>query len=128
MKTKTLSVLVVDDDSFNQDIAIDLLSSLGHTGVVVGDGGKALHCLNQRHFDVVLMDIMMPVMDGLATLAAIRAKEKLTRQHVPVIMATGHTEPGDGPRLIQAGADGYITKPLGISALRLELERLFSAS
>jgi CheY-like chemotaxis protein len=128
LKTKTLSVLVVDDDSFNQEIAIDLLSSLGHTGVVVGNGEKALLCLSQRHFDVVLMDIMMPIMDGLATLAAIRAKEKLTRQHVQVIMATGHTEPGDGARLIQAGADGYITKPLGITALRLELARLFSAS
>jgi two-component system sensor histidine kinase/response regulator len=122
--TESLNVLVVEDDEFNQALAIAMLTKLGHTGVVVANGEQAVRCLASRQFDVVLMDIMMPVMDGLAALAAIRAREKIRGGHVPIIMATGHAEPGDGSRLRQAGADGYVTKPIDALMLDAELKRV----
>ncbi|MFZ6814314.1 response regulator [Undibacterium sp. Rencai35W] len=121
--SQSLSVLVVDDDYFMQRMAVTVLEALGHTGVVVDDGRKALDCLSKRRFDVVLMDVMMPVMDGLEALAAIRGREHMgSRQRI--IMVTGHAEPTDRMRLEQAGADGYISKPIDIAQLLRELDRV----
>ena len=103
-----------------------LLTTLGHTGVVVGDGEKALKCLAKLQFDAVLMDVMMPLMDGLEALAAIRAQEQQTGRHLPVIMATAHSEPGDKARFRQAGADGYVAKPIEIEQLKAELKRVLA--
>ena len=118
---RALKVLIAEDNIINQRIAVGLLSELGHTGVVVGDGDKALRCLAKLKFDVVLMDVMMPVMDGLAALQALREKEQSDGTRLPVIMATAHTEPGDAARFRRAGADGYLAKPLEIDQLRAEL-------
>jgi CheY-like chemotaxis protein len=74
--------------------------------------------------DVVLMDVMMPVMDGLEALAAIRAQEAQTGRHLPIIMATSHDEPGEALRYEKAGADGYLCKPLDLDGLRAEIERV----
>ena len=114
--TRPLKVLVVEDNIINQRLAVGLLHTLGHTGVVVGDGEKALKCLSKLKFDVVLMDVMMPVMDGLQALASIRAREQNEGGHQPVIMATSHREPGDDLRFRRAGADGYVAKPLDAAA------------
>lgn len=119
-----LKVLIAEDNIINQRLAVGLLSSLGHTGVVVGDGEKALKCLSKLKFDVVLMDVMMPNMDGLAALAAIRAAEETSGEHLPVVMATAHTEPGDAARFKRAGADGYLSKPLDADQLSQELTRV----
>lgn len=119
-----LKVLVAEDNIINQRLAVGMLSSLGHTGVVVGDGEKALKCLAKLKFDLVLMDVMMPNMDRLQALAAIRQQEQATGAHLPVVMATAHTEPGDAARFKRAGADGYLAKPLDAEQLRLELARL----
>jgi len=124
----TLSVLVVDDDFVMQRIIVTLLNGLGHSGVVVEDGSMALACLSQRSFDVVLLDVMMPVMDGLRALALIREKEKLTSLHQPIIMLTGHSEPNDVIRLKQADADGYVQKPIDVSDLKAELNRVLLQS
>lgn len=121
---RPLKVLVVEDNIINQRLAVGMLHELGHTGVVVGDGEKALKCLAKLKFDVVLMDVMMPVMDGMETLAAIRALEQTQGGHLPVIMATAHAEPGDAARFKRAGADGYVAKPLEISHLKAELHRV----
>lgn len=121
---RRLSVLVAEDDEFLQHLTTVLLRDLGHTGVIVGDGKKALACLEQRRFDVVLLDIMMPVMDGLAALAAIRRQEQGSVAHQRVIMVTGHSGANDKARLIEAGADGYIAKPLKTHLLEAELERV----
>lgn len=122
--TKGLKVLVVEDNTINQRLAVGLLTALGHTGVVVGDGDKALKCLAKLKFDVVLMDVMMPVMDGLEALAAIRLGEASTGQHLPVIMATAHTEPEERTRFRKAGADGYVAKPIELDALKKEFMRV----
>jgi CheY-like chemotaxis protein len=116
-----LKVLVAEDNTINQRLVTGMLTTLGHTGVVVGDGAKALKCLSKLAFDVVLMDVMMPNMDGLEALATIRAQELASGAHLPVIMATAHAEPGDKSRFKQAGADGYVAKPLEIDKLQAEL-------
>jgi CheY-like chemotaxis protein len=70
------------------------------------------------------MDVMMPNMDGLEALASIRKREQTTGQHLPVIMATAHTEPSERAKFRQAGADGYLAKPIDINQLRTELGRV----
>lgn len=123
---KGLKVLVAEDNIINQRVAVGMLTALGHTGVVVGDGEKALKCLSKLKFDLVLMDVMMPNMDGLEALAVIREQEQHNGTHMPVIMATAHCEPGDAARFKRAGADGYLQKPLEIDQLKLEFTRVLS--
>lgn len=121
---RSLKVLVADDNIINQRVATAILSALGHTGVVVSDGEKALRCLAALKFDVVLMDVTMPVMDGLQAVAAIRDRERANGKHQTVIMCTSHAEPGDDVRFMSAGADGYIAKPISAEHLNAELQRL----
>ncbi|QDL55134.1 response regulator [Rhodoferax aquaticus] len=121
-----LKVLVAEDNLINQRLAINMLGALGHTGVIVGDGEKALKCLAKLKFDVVLMDVMMPVMDGLAAVAAIRAKEQTEGGHTRIIMATAHTESEEKAKFKRAGADGYVAKPIEIEQLSAELNRVMA--
>jgi CheY-like chemotaxis protein len=122
----SLQVLVADDDHMMRRIVVLLLNRLGHAGVVVDDGAKALACLAQRSFDIVMLDVMMPTLDGIATLAAIRRAEAALpgRARQRVIMVTGHAEPGDRERLLKAGADGHITKPVDPNQFQRELTRV----
>jgi CheY-like chemotaxis protein len=119
-----LRVLIAEDNPVNQKIAVAVLKNLGHTGVVVNDGEKALRCLSQLQFDFVLMDVMMPNMDGLQALAALRALEQQGRAHMPVIMLTSNDFPDDRQRFLQAGADGYLVKPLDQGQLLTEIQRV----
>jgi CheY-like chemotaxis protein len=126
MTTQALKVLVAEDNIINQRVVVNLLQQLGHTGMVVNDGEKALKCLAKIKVDLVLMDVMMPNMDGLEALAAIRAQETATGARLPVIMATAHDEPGEAGRYKRAGADGYLAKPLELERLRAEIQRVLS--
>lgn len=126
--SRPLKVLVAEDNIINQRVVVGLLTQLGHTGMVVKDGEKALKCLAKMQVDVVLMDVMMPVMDGLEALAAIRAQEAQTGRHLPIIMATSHDEPGEALRYEKAGADGYLCKPLDLEGLRAEIDRVLRRS
>ena len=121
-----LKVLVAEDNIINQRLVVGLLTQLGHTGMVVNDGAKALKCLSKMKVDLVLMDVMMPNMDGLEALAAIRALEASQGGHVPVIMATAHDEPGDAARYKRSGADGYLPKPLEMGRLQAEISRVLA--
>jgi CheY-like chemotaxis protein len=123
---RPLKVLVAEDNIINQRVVVGLLTQLGHTGMVVNDGEKALKCLAKMKVDLVLMDVMMPAMDGLQALAAIRAKEAAEGGHLPIIMATSHDEPGDAARFKRAGADGYLTKPLDLDRLKSEMGRVLA--
>lgn len=120
----SLSILVADDDEFMRLLVSTILKKLGHSGVLVDNGKKLLACLAERQFDVLVIDVMMPVMDGMATLAAIRRQELVQGGHQRIIMATAHTEQGDRQRLIEAGADGYISKPILPNPLQMELQRV----
>jgi CheY-like chemotaxis protein len=104
------------------------LSNLGHTGVVVGDGEKALRALAKLKFDVVLMDVMMPVMDGITALRLLRAQEALGRPRTPVLMVTAHAMTGDKERFLSEGADGYVSKPMSQQALHKEIMRVVGRS
>ena len=115
---------MAEDNPINQRIVTGMLKTLGHTGVIVSDGEKALKCLHKLPFDLVLMDVMMPLMDGLEAVAAIRAEERVTGEHLPIIMATAHTEPDDATRFKRAGADGYLAKPLVLNELSAEIRRV----
>lgn len=119
-----LQVLVAEDNPINQRVAIAALVHLGHRGVIVGDGEKAIRCLAQRDFDLILMDVSMPHMDGMQALAAIRNDERTSGKHTPVVMATAHDLPGDRERFIAAGADGYVAKPIDIEQLQAEMARV----
>lgn len=122
---KTLHVLVADDNPINRKIMVGLLRGLGHTGVVVADGAQVLRCLAQQRFDLLLLDVSMPVMDGPQALAAIRAQEAGGRPRLPVIMVTAHDLPSDRERLLAQGADGYVCKPVHVDALDEEICRVF---
>jgi CheY-like chemotaxis protein len=125
---KPLRILVAEDNPINQKLAASLLRSMGHTGVMINDGLKALQCLKHLQFDLVLMDITMPHMDGLEALRVIREREREGEPHLPVIIVTAHDLPGDGDYFLSAGADGYVAKPISEAALRAEIERVLSST
>lgn len=120
--TRVLRVLVVDDDAMNLRIAARLLRELGHTGALVTDGNKALAILEQQSFDLMLLDVLMPQLDGLSTLKAVRQREQARR--LPVLMVSGHDSADTQQHFRSAGADGFVTKPLSSAVLKAEVARL----
>ena len=122
--TKPLSVLLVEDHEINRKLAQIMLQRMGHAFVTANDGQQALDCLDKEPFDVVLLDVMMPVMDGITALKAWRERE-VARQlpRTTVLMVTAHAMTGDRERFIAAGADGYVSKPMSEAALRKEINR-----
>jgi signal transduction histidine kinase/CheY-like chemotaxis protein len=120
---KQLRILLAEDNAINQKIASHVLEKQGHHVTVAADGRQALATLDQAHFDVVLMDVQMPEMDGFETTAAIRARERGTGVHLPIIAMTAHAMQGDRERCIAAGMDGYISKPLEVRELIDLLEK-----
>jgi signal transduction histidine kinase/CheY-like chemotaxis protein len=109
---RRLRVLVAEDNPINQRLAARLLEQRGHATVVANNGEEALAALETGHFDAVLMDLHMPAMGGLDATAAIRAKEKRTGEHIPVIALTANAMKGVREWCLQAGMDGYIAKPI----------------
>jgi CheY-like chemotaxis protein len=105
-------VLLAEDNAVNQRLTVRLLEKRGHTVTVVQDGSEALAALQRQMFDVILMDIQMPHMDGLEATQAIRAREQDTATRVPIVAMTAHAMQGDRERCLAAGMDGYVTKPL----------------
>jgi CheY-like chemotaxis protein len=96
----------------NQRVAAGLLRKRGHDVTVVGDGRAALDALRRDRFDLVLMDLQMPVFDGLEATAAIRARDRRTGTHTRLVAMTAHAMNGDRERCLAAGMDGYLSKPL----------------
>ncbi len=121
---RPLRILVVDDMPVNLRAAAAILRGLGHGGALVTDGRKALDALAKQQFDVVLLDVSMPVMDGLAVLEAIRADEQEGGSRMPVIIVSGHDLPEDREHYLRAGANGFVSKPLDSDPLAAELRRV----
>jgi CheY-like chemotaxis protein len=109
---KKLRVLMAEDNPVNQKLTAKILEKRGHQVVVVGDGREALAALEKETFDVVLMDMQMPEMDGLEATAAIRKKEQSTGAHVPIVAMTANAMPSDQEKCLAAGMDGYLSKPI----------------
>ncbi len=121
---RPLSVLLVEDHEINRKLAQIMLQRMGHHFVLANDGQQALDCLEKETFDLVLLDVMMPVMDGMTALKTWRERE--AERQLPrttVLMVTAHAMTGDRERFIAAGADGYVSKPMSEAALRKEINR-----
>jgi CheY-like chemotaxis protein len=114
-----LSFLVAEDNPVNQKLIARLLEKRGHSVELAQNGREALEAMKQKHFDITLMDIQMPVMDGMVATKLIREMEKFSGAHMPVIALTAHAMQGDEERCLACGMDGYVTKPV-------KLEELFS--
>jgi CheY-like chemotaxis protein len=112
-----LHILLAEDNRTNQTVATRMLQKMGHSSVVASNGNEALSLLATNRFDVVLMDIQMPEMDGLSTTMKIRESERETRMHLPIIAMTAHAMKGDRERCIEAGMDGYVSKPISSQEL-----------
>jgi CheY-like chemotaxis protein len=123
LKPPGLRVLVADDDALNLRVAARLLRDLGHGGALVTDGAKALAALPRQAFDLVLLAIHMPELDGHATLRAIREGER-SGERVPVVMMSGDGGADTQQAFHAAGADGFLVKPLSVPALTEVLRRL----
>jgi len=109
---KKLRVLLAEDNAVNQKLATRLLEKHGHNVTVTANGREALAALDRENFDLVLMDVQMPEMDGFEATAAIRAREQHTGGHLPIIAMTAHAMQGDKERCLTAGMDSYISKPI----------------
>ncbi len=126
--TAGLHILLVEDSMINQRVAVGLLSKWGHDVEVVSDGRHAVNALAERDYDLVLMDVHMPVMDGLEATAIVREKETETRRHIPIIAMTASAMKGDRERFLAAGMDEYVSKPFEPEALRVLIESFASST
>jgi PAS domain S-box-containing protein len=120
-----LRILVAEDNVVNQKLAALLLKHEGHDVTVVGDGNAAVRAVAQDSFDVVLMDLQMPQMDGFEATAAIRAAEAGTGRHLRIVALTAHAMKDDHDKCLKAGMDDYLTKPIDSARLRSALTDLF---
>ena len=113
----SLKILLAEDNPVNRKLAVTMLEKRGHRVAVAGNGLEALAALETAAFDLVLMDIQMPDMDGFEATAAIRLRERATGRHQPIVAMTAHAMKGDDRRCLDAGMDGYLAKPIRIDEL-----------
>ena len=124
--TRPLHVLVAEDHRVNQILAVRLLEKRGHTVAVATNGKEAVAAVEGERFDLILMDVQMPEMDGLDATAAIRRQEQETTTHVPIIGLTAHAMRGDREKYLAAGMDDYVSKPLSAEKLFEAIDRVTS--
>jgi CheY-like chemotaxis protein/HPt (histidine-containing phosphotransfer) domain-containing protein len=118
-----LRILVVEDNAVNRRVASGLLGKRGHAVTTADDGRKALDRLEQESFDVVLMDIQMPELDGFQATAEIRELERLGRARTPIIAMTALAAAGIRERCLESGMDDYVAKPIDVAKLMAALDR-----
>jgi two-component system, sensor histidine kinase and response regulator len=121
---RSLRILVAEDNAVNRQLVTALLGKRGHTVVTVVNGREAIAALAEGAFDIVLMDVQMPEMDGLEATAAIRKLEAVTGAHVPIIALTAHAMKGDREICVAAGMDEYLSKPINPKQLFALIESL----
>jgi len=121
---RRLHVLLAEDNTINRTLVVRLLSKRGHSVVVALNGKQAVSAHERQAFDLVLMDIQMPEMDGFEATAAIRQKEKAMGKHIPIIALTAHAMKGDRERCLAGGMDGYVSKPVQAEELIQAVEGL----
>ena len=115
---------MAEDNHVNQILAVRLLEKRGHHVQVANDGREALEKLKAADFDLVLMDVQMPVMGGFEATAAVREMEKGTGRHIPIVALTAHAMTGDRELCLAAGMDGYVPKPIRSEELFEQIEAL----
>jgi len=124
---KALRILLAEDNAVNQKFAIRLLEGAGHKVTVAHNGRQAVDLSASQEFDLVLMDIQMPEMDGLDATRAIRARESASGGQIPVIAMTANAMAGDREMCVDAGMDGYVSKPVKKDALFAEVARVLAS-
>ena len=117
-------ILVAEDNAGNRALIVSLLQKWGHSVASVQNGKEVIETLDREQFDVILMDIEMPVLDGLEATRRIRERERDTGRHLPIIAMTAQVVKGDREKCLEAGMDEYVPKPLTLDRLFQMLERL----
>jgi len=120
---RKLRILLAEDNIVNQKLASKMLQKMGHTVTVAGNGKAAVEAAGKETFDLILMDVQMPEMDGLQSTKIIRDREQGTGKHIPIIAMTAYAMKGDRERCLAAGMDGYVSKPVSVSELYEALEK-----
>ncbi|MEQ1824503.1 MAG: PAS domain S-box protein [Pirellula sp.] len=121
-------ILLAEDNIINQKVILATLGNEGHQVTVAQNGEEAVAAVSTKPFDVVLMDLQMPKLDGVAATAAIREREKKTGHHIPIIAITAHAMQGDRERCLAAGMDEYVSKPVRLEELRQAIKNCMSLS
>ncbi len=121
---ETLHILLAEDNPVNQKVAARMMERKGHRVTIAGNGKEALDTLEQQSFDLILMDVQMPEMDGFEATAKIREREQRTGGHVPILALTAHAMKGDRERCLEAGMDGYVSKPIQADELSRAIKTL----
>lgn len=122
---RPLNILLAEDNVANQKLAVGVLNRQGHTVTVAQTGQAALRAWESQAFDVILMDVQMPEMDGLEATSAIRQLEQRTGAHIPIIAMTAHAMSGDRERCLAAGMDEYLSKPIRARQIAEKLSLIF---
>jgi CheY-like chemotaxis protein len=123
---RNLRILLAEDNAINQKIARALLEKRGHSVALAINGRQALEQWEQHSFDVILMDVQMPEMDGFEATGLIRQQEQISGQRIPIIALTAHALKGDEERCLSAGMDSYVTKPIQAKQLFLAIESVLA--
>jgi two-component system sensor histidine kinase/response regulator len=119
-------ILLAEDNKVNQRLAIRLLEKRGHSVIVANNGNEAVAAWESWPFDLILMDVQMPELGGFDATAAIRQREEVTGKHIPIVAMTAHAMKGDRERCIEAGMDGYVSKPIHPDILYQTIDDLFN--
>jgi CheY-like chemotaxis protein/HPt (histidine-containing phosphotransfer) domain-containing protein len=127
-RRSSVNVLLADDSPTNRRLAIRLLEKRGHSVTAVENGLEAVRAVEKDRYDVILMDVQMPEMDGLEATGAIREAEALSGDHIPIIALTAHAMKGDRDRCLVAGMDAYVSKPFQAEELFATIEQLVNYS
>jgi two-component system sensor histidine kinase/response regulator len=122
--TGGLRLLLAEDNEVNQKFAVRALTKAGHSIKVANNGQEAVDACTAESFDVVLMDIQMPIMDGYLATAEIRRQEATSSRHTPIIAMTAHAMKGDKEKCFDAGMDGYVSKPIKSKLMLTEISRV----
>jgi len=117
-----LKILLAEDNIINQKVATRFLEKMGHTVHIASDGIEVLSIMDTESFDVILMDIQMPNMDGFDATKTIREREKLSGAHIPIIAMTAYAMKGDMEKCLEVGMDGYVSKPINVKELEQALD------
>jgi CheY-like chemotaxis protein/anti-sigma regulatory factor (Ser/Thr protein kinase) len=123
---RALRILVAEDNAINQKLAVALLRKMGHEATLAGNGREAIELWGSGSFDMILMDVQMPEMDGTEATAHIRAMEKQSGQHIPIVAMTAYSMSGDSDRYLGSGMDEYISKPVSYKRMEEAIARFFS--
>jgi CheY-like chemotaxis protein len=119
--------LLAEDNVVNQRLTSRLLEKMGHVVTLAPNGQVALQLSAENEFDLIAMDMQMPIMDGIEATEKIRAREKKTGLHLPIVAMTANAFEEDRERCLRAGMDGYIAKPVTSEAIKIEITRVMAA-